>query len=195
MIDINNPPDNIKLDIIGKNHKIEIHEFTGEGTLSIKLRGDGCHIVFDKNNMIEKGTLCIIGNNYPNKTCEGSCYIGTGNKFRGNLNLFIPLQKDKSIHIGNDNLFAGGSEIVGCMEHVVFDKESGEILNKETGVEIGNHNWISRNVLFMNKSGICNDSVVGIRSIVTKKITESNVVIAGCPAKVRKSGIDWKEEQ
>ena len=44
----------------------------------------------------------------------------------------------------------------------------------------------------MNKSGIQDNSVVGIRSLVTKRFTESNILIAGQPAIKRKQNIDWR---
>lgn len=184
-------PDNIILDIQGKGHVIELHSFKGNGKLHIKLRGNNNKIYFGKNNIIESN-LKIIGNNYNIKDCEGNCIIGDNNKFHGNMVIYIPLYPDKQVQIGNSNLFAANCEIIGCIEHEVFDINTQEVLNMERDVTIGNRNWIGRDVLFMNKSGIASDSVVGIKSIVTKKFEQSGILIAGNPAKVRKHAIGWR---
>lgn len=184
-------PDNIVLDLQGEGHIIDLHTFKGGGKLHIRLRGNNNKVYFGKNNIILLN-LVITSNNYNIKDCEGSCIIGDNNRFRGNMNIYIPLYPDKKVQIGNNNLFAANCEIIGCIEHEVFDINTQEVLNMEQDVIIGNHNWIGRDVLFMNKCGIVNNSVVGIKSIVTKKFKESNILIAGSPAKVKKQGIDWR---
>ena len=184
-------PDNIVLDIQGDNHVIDLNEFIGKGKLHIRLRGNNNKIYFGKNNVIERN-LTIAGNNYNIKECEGSCIIGDNNRFRGNFIIYVPLYIDKKVQIGNNNLFAANCEIIGCIEHEVIDLETEQVLNNEQDVIIGNKNWIGRDVLFMNKSGIQDNSVVGIRSLVTKRFTESNILIAGQPAIKRKQNIDWR---
>lgn len=187
-------PKNIILDIQGKDHKIVLNDFIGEGKLFIKLRGTGCFVSFGKGNIIEKGTLTIAGNNYPNKICEGSCIIKDNNKFRGNLAIYLPLNKDKTVSIGCNNLFAANTEIIGCTEHEVLDLNTKEVLNTEQNVIIGDHNWIGRDVLFMCKAGIQNNSVVGIRSLITKSFNESNILLAGVPAVIKRRNVTWREE-
>jgi len=184
-------PENIILDIVGE-HIIKIYSFKGNGKLKIKLRGNNSYVCFGKNNIIEKGTVSINGNNYINKKCQGSCVIGDGNKFRGNLAIYLPLTKGKEVKIGDNNLFATNSEIIGCTEHLVFD-ENNNLLNTENNVIIGNRNWIGRDVMFLTKSGIGNDSVIGIRSVLTKSFSESNVLIAGNPARLKRLNIHWQE--
>lgn len=188
-INLDKLPENITLDVQGDS-TIILHSFEGKGNLHIKTRGDNT-IYFGKDNIIEKGIVKIVANNFPRKRSEGTCKIGDRNKFRGNLVMYLPTEKDKRIEIGNDNLFAVNSEIIACTEHSVFI--NGELSNKEDNVIIGNHNWIGRDVLFMTKAGIQDNCVVGIRSLVTKKFNKSNIIIAGNPAKIKKENIDWDE--
>ena len=185
-------PKNITLDIKGNNHTLILNSFIGNGILHIKLRGDNSSIIFGKNNIIERN-LSINGNNYLNKICKGKCVIGTGNKFRGNCALYLPLNPDKEINIGNNNLFAANTEIIGCTEHPVYDMETNDLLNTENNVIIGDNNWIGRDVLFLTKGGIKDNCVVGIRSVVTKQFELSNAIIAGNPAKIKRLNIYWKE--
>lgn len=191
-VETNKLPENIILDIEGDGHTLILNSFKGNGTLRIKLRGNNSFISFGKNNTIEKN-LSINGNNYVNKKCNGRCIIGNDNKFRGNCSFYLPLSSDKEINIGNNNLIAANIEIIGCTEHLVFDKDTNELLNTENNVIIGNNNWIGRDVLFLTKSGIKNNSIVGIRSVVTKQFTLSNALIAGNPARMKRLNVYWKE--
>ena len=45
--------------------------------------------------------------------------------------------------------------------------------------------------MLLKQAQIANNSIVGIRSIVTKKFEKTNVVLAGNPAKVVKTGVNW----
>ena len=48
-------------------------------------------------------------------------------------------------------------------------------------------------MLFRSKGvNIANNSVIGASAVVTKGFEESNVIIAGNPAKVIKRGINWR---
>lgn len=185
-------PSNVKLDIQGSGHVIILNTFYGNGELCIKLRGQNNKIEFGKHNIITR-TLSIIGYNYINNICNGSCIIGDNNTFNGNISIAIPTESQKYVKIGNDNLFATNVDILGCTEHLVYDLNTNELLNTEDNVVIGNSNWIGRNTTFLTKSSILDNSVVGLGSIVTKKFTKSNVMIAGNPARIRREHIYWKE--
>lgn len=42
-------------------------------------------------------------------------------------------------------------------------------------------------------ASINDNSIIGFKSLVTKKYTEKNVIIAGSPAKIIKTNINWEE--
>ena len=163
----------------------------GDGKVHLKIRGNNCTISMGKNNSIERGVLFLNAFNYNGRNCEGSCFIGDSNRFRGGIHICLPLLRDKKVQIGNKNLFAANSEIIGCTEHPVYNIDTGEMINEEQNVIIGDNNWIGRDALFLCKGGIESNSVVGIRSTVTKKFTESNVIIAGTPAVIKRRSIEW----
>ena len=127
----------------------------------------------------------------PGQNSSGKCIIDEGNLFNGNLSIFVPLSEDKSVTNGKHNLFASDIRIAAATEHLVYDINTKEKFNIEQGVEIGDKNWIGTEVLFLNKAACSNNSVIGARSVVTKKIDEPNVLIAGNPAKIRKRNISW----
>ena len=90
--------------------------------------------------------------------------------------------------------------------HSVFDAKTGEVLNKpvvaksfdeamkmdDPGViSIGDHVWIGERVSFTKGAQVPSNCVVGIGAVVTKKFVEENCIIAGVPATVKKTGINW----
>ena len=90
--------------------------------------------------------------------------------------------------------------------HSVFDVNTGKVLNKpvvaksfaeamkmdDSGViSIGDHVWIGERVSFTKGAQVPANCVVGIGAVVTKKFTEENCIIAGVPASIKKTGINW----
>lgn len=62
-------------------------------------------------------------------------------------------------------------------------------------VHISNHVWIGRDVTIGKGVAIAEDVVIGGKSYVTKSITDSNVIVAGVPAKIIKRNIKWQSER
>ena len=60
-------------------------------------------------------------------------------------------------------------------------------------VSIGNHVWIGAGSVVNKGAIIGNESVIGMCSLVTKRIPD-NCVAAGVPAKVIKTNINWSRE-
>lgn len=74
---------------------------------------------------------------------------------------------------------------------MLFDKDTGEYLDVSDGVFIGNHVWIGEKVYITKRAAIPDESVVAACSVVTKKFTEKNTVLAGNPAKIVKTNVQW----
>jgi acetyltransferase-like isoleucine patch superfamily enzyme len=64
--------------------------------------------------------------------------------------------------------------------------------DRDKVIEIGDHVWIGSNVRVLKGVKIGKNNVVAAGSVVTKSFTEENVLIAGNPAKIIRTGIDWK---
>ena len=75
------------------------------------------------------------------------------------------------------------------MQYILLTKN--KVLNIGKIIKIGNHVWIGRRVDLLKGTKINDNSIVGFGSVVTGNIDESNVVIAGFPAKVIKTGVNW----
>lgn len=98
-----------------------------------------------------------------------------------------------SIRIGKDCMFSHDLFFRHSDGHCVID-ENGQVLNKAKEMIIGNHVWIGAWTRLCKNVCIPDGCIVGMGSIVTKKFTEKNAVIAGNPAKVVKQNVHWIRE-
>ncbi|WP_159793764.1 LbetaH domain-containing protein [Puerhibacterium puerhi] len=123
-----------------------------------------------------------------------SVSVGDGCVFNGSTHIIGPLTPGLEVRVGKDCLFASGITIRGSSHHGLWDKESGALLNPEVGISIGDHVWIGQEVSVLNKAKIPDGSVVAAKSIVNKAFEETDVLLAGAPAAIRRRGIAWTSE-
>ena len=100
-------------------------------------------------------------------------------------------KKSKIINKGNQCLLSENIEFWYSDTHSVLDKDTNTVLNMASNINIGDNVWIARDVHFNKNTAIPNNSVVAHHSIITKKFTEPNVIVAGNPATIRKQNITW----
>ena len=90
-------------------------------------------------------------------------------------------------------MFSNNIHIRSSDSHPIVDNETGEIINKDKEVKIGNHVWLAANCKILKGCVIEDGAVVGAHSIVTKQVP-SNTIVAGNPARVVKNNITWKRQ-
>ena len=95
--------------------------------------------------------------------------------------------------MGNNILIGWNVNIRDSDGHNILNINNNEILNPNKSIEIGNHVWIGSYVDILKGASINDNSIIGFKSLVTKKYTEKNVIIAGSPAKIIKTNINWEE--
>ena len=120
--------------------------------------------------------------------------IGDGCVFNGATHIIGPLTAGVGVTIGRDCLFASGISVRGSSHHGLWDLESGALLNPEVGIDVGDHVWLGDQVVVLNKARVPAGSVVAARSIVNKPFSDAHSLLAGAPAAVRRSGVDWSHE-
>lgn len=126
----------------------------------------------------------IVYINKYNKISIGNNFSVLGAEFRMQEN-FV------SFKFGNDCMFSKDVMIMVSDGHTIYDTKTKKVLNKGMSVYLGNHVWLANNVTLLKDAYINDNSVVGTQTLVTKKISEKNVVIAGVPAKIVKRHINW----
>lgn len=103
--------------------------------------------------------------------------------------------ESKSIKVGDDCMFSYGIHIRTTDSHSIIDY-NGNRINLGADISIGNHVWIGAETMILKGSVIPDNCVVGAKSMVTSSlVSEDKSMIAGIPAKVLKTNINWKRER
>lgn len=114
--------------------------------------------------------------------------IGDNTTFCGTR---IYLQDDNSeVKIGKDCMFSWGIEVWCTDVHTILDMD-GNITNYGKSIEIQDHVWVGKDAKIGKNTKVSKDSIVGWNSVVTKEFDQTNAVIAGNPAIIVKTGINW----
>ncbi|AVI67195.1 hypothetical protein CKQ84_15615 [Shewanella sp. WE21] len=90
-----------------------------------------------------------------------------------------------NIHIGGACIISWGCYITDTNNHYI----NGEIVNK--AVYIDNDVWISEGCTIAPGAFIGKGSIIGSKSFVKGEFS-MNSLIVGCPAKMKKSNVNWK---
>lgn len=113
----------------------------------------------------------------------------------GEVDISLRDEQGHSVLIGENCLFGwGGVSFRTTDGHTIFNLSDGQPLNYGGDIILGNHIWVGRSVCFLKHASVASDSVIGAHSLVTKAFSESNVVIAGFPARVIRKNISWAEQ-
>lgn len=194
------------ININGSNNTVRLKTESTEAFYAI----DGLNItIFGNNNVVKldkliypKGTNGLpglslnIGLPADDTLIPGTprdannCYVEIGENTIICGACLLLVNNDTSIKIGKNCMISWGIDIWCTDAHTVTDLE-GNVLNFSKSIEIGDHVWIGRDVKIGKNTKISNDSIIGWGSIVTKKFEDTNVIIAGNPAKIVKRNINW----
>lgn len=98
------------------------------------------------------------------------------------------------IKVGEDCLFSQGVDLRTGDSHSLVDL-AGNRLNPSVDISLGRHVWVGLNALLLKGTAISDSSVVGAGSLVTNKFDQPHCCIAGNPAKIVRSGVDWRHER
>ena len=96
-----------------------------------------------------------------------------------------------NIRIGKDCQFGCNISIDTADGHTIYDNETRNVINTPKDINISNHVWLCENVSVLKGSFIANDVIVAKNALVSGKMLEPNAVIAGLPAKIVKSNVNW----
>ena len=166
---------------------------TGSGN-KIILKGKGvvqrCHFHIQGNN-----NTIIVGDNTNLTEAElwlqydgNTIVIGDDTDICGKTHLACI--EGTTISIGNECLFS--SEIVFRTgdSHSIVNME-GKRINRSKDITIGDHVWVAHRVLVNKGVSVARDTMIGTGAVVTRSCEQSNVILAGNPAKVIKENVNW----
>ena len=172
-----------------------------------------CRMEVDKSALIKVDNRLIIGSKENSKSkmetrvslkknsefkVKGHFSIGAWTDIRvfengkleigsGYINGYTQVVCAKSIKIGN--------ECVIARDVIIRDTDAHEIIGKKhekiKPVVIGNHVWIGAKAMIMKGVTIGDGAIVAAGAIVTKDVP-ANTIVAGVPAKVINTDVEWK---
>lgn len=169
----------LHLEFNGNNNTVCIEYPSQIHHSKISFNGDNNQVNFGKN---AKGVFHFQLNHNNNHICLGN-RVEAGH-------FSATLHGDKLI-IGNNCMFSSDIK-VWTDGHAVIDAKTKKLLNPAGHtIQIGDHVWISQDVVLLKRTNIPSNCIVAHSSVVTKAFHEENCVYAGNPAKVVKTGINW----
>jgi acetyltransferase-like isoleucine patch superfamily enzyme len=174
---------NNKISVKGNNNKIVIDKRASLKNVTINISGSNSLIEIGEDvSFYEKGNLLIEGND---------AYIKIGKKTTfGEVKLFVG-EGFSGITIGENCMISRDVAMNTSDFHSIIDIEKGKRINPPKSIKVGNHVWVGNGAYVAKGAEIGNDCVIASRAYVGGKQFESNVIIAGIPAKEIKRGISW----
>lgn len=166
--------------IRGESNTVSIKDgFVANCQLTIS--GKFNSITFDSNERIRNLDIQIRGEHNLIK-------IGKGTSIGGAR--MINIGKNNNIIIGEQCMLSDCIEIWSSDSHPIYDLESGQIINEEKPIKIGNKVWIGSHVKILKGTEIGDNSVIAMGTIVTKNVP-ANVIYGGNPGRIIKHNITW----
>jgi len=169
---------------------------TGMISIGIFERSDGimgpkhCYFGTDQSSkIIFEGDFAMVYGGCLKASGSGVLKIGDKVTFNTHSKVLC----SHKICIGNNVRFGWDTTLKDGDGHPIKNEE-GEIINSPKSIIVGNNVWVGAEVTLLKGARIPNGSIVGYRSLVTKRFDEDNVIIAGSPAKIMKQNITWSDK-
>jgi len=162
----------------------------GEGAIFVKSKvvlGDGGTVLIGRTNKrgLRNMTIDISGaGRNKSVTIGDECSCES-------MKIIIGREADGSVTIGRDCMISSNVTIRATDGHAIFDRDTRQILNRTRPISVGDHVWVGAEVTFMKGAKVSDNSVIGRSSLITRQFDESNVVLAGSPAKIVRTNIMW----
>lgn len=170
-----------QINFLGSNNRVIVHPSVEIRGLVVHLLGSNISLVIHEGSRVGNGYIWLSGD-------SARVSIGPGSYLIDNrINL---TDSHSRIDIGPGCMLGTGAEIRLGNGHVLYDANTGKILNQAHHVVLGSRVWLAQDSLILKDVEIGHDSVIGARSVVTRDIPPRSVA-AGIPAKVIRSRVAW----
>lgn len=200
---------NTRINISGSHNFIKIDDKTKLTDSQIEIDGNSNKINI-ANNLIFESTLismCGYKNLFVIKPTKhkirdaklyindsGRLYIDKNSQLK-NRGLYIVVsnsyKKRNKLVIGK-NVFIAKDAIIRTSDgHTLVDPVTGLATNEPQDIIIGNNVWIASRCIILKGSYIPDNSMVAAGSLVNKKFKDTNIMLAGTPARIIRQNIIW----
>ena len=118
---------------------------------------------------------------------NGSLHLGKNFNVTGDALIIC----SKKISFGDDVMIAWRSIIMDTDQHQIYNKEK-ECINEDKEISVGDNVWIGASSMILKGAEINNGCIIGANTTITKSFNNEDSIIAGNPAKVLKTEIQWQ---
>jgi len=177
-----------------KNTKITINGSNNRIIFGMGARLQNCSVIIaGDNNTVNIGDKCDL--HFCSFAAEdNNNIIDFARKITVHGNTQIDCIEGCKVTVGEDCMFSSDIQIRTGDSHSIVDR-MGVRINNSKDVVIGKHVWIGTKCIINKGSVLSDNSIVGSGAIVTKAFLESNIIVAGNPAKTIKCDINWLRER
>ena len=119
----------------------------------------------------------------------GDAILEIGDGFYANKNCILSI--DKKTRIGDSVLFGWDVHIRTSDGHKILYHDNENVYDGQVIIE--NHVWICSETVILKGVHLKNDTIVGWGSLVIKSFDDSNILVAGHPAKLIKNNVSWEK--
>lgn len=110
-------------------------------------------------------------------------------------NIWMHDETNQKIVIGDDCMFSYDITIWPSDGHAIIDLKNKNVINNiQNNLLIGNHVWLGKGSTILKNVRLANNTIVAAESVINKRYTKENTILAGIPAKVVKEDITWVRE-
>lgn len=175
----------VTFDIVGNDNEIIIGVGARFSNVRIYIRGSNHKLLIGDNCIVRSGSFWFEDSN---------CTITVGDHCTIEEAGIAVTEPHSRIELGKDCMLSGGISIRNGDSHSIIDLNTNKRINYAQDIDIGDHVWIGSQVQILKGVKIGPNSIIGLRSIVTKDIP-SNCIAVGVPAKVVKERVTWDRER
>jgi len=170
-----------RIEIRGNHNVIRFHPTCKLVNVSVRLLGDNLRVELGEGVKISRsGEFLLMGED---------AEIRLGHHTTVESARFIA-HSGTVLEVGSDCMFAYDVEVRTSDEHSILDAQSGERINPDKSVRIGEHVWFGARSAVLKGVSIGDNSVIATGSIVSRDLG-AGVVAGGIPAREIKHGVTW----
>jgi acetyltransferase-like isoleucine patch superfamily enzyme len=170
--------------IAGARCAVELGNGSVLQNVQLFIDGSDCRISVGPGCRLRDTTLRIAGDD---------CEIAVGDSTTIEGGKLLAHESGTSIELGRDCMLSRQIFIRTSDSHPIFDVATGERINPARSVLLGDHVWLGAGAQVGKGVTIGSGAIVGQFAVVTRDI-EENVIAAGNPARVVRSGVTWGRE-
>ncbi|TQV77233.1 hypothetical protein FLL45_04615 [Aliikangiella marina] len=177
----------VVFNIQGNHNTIIIHEGVKFNQVSFNIFGDFNQVIVSQN--------CQFNGPSEIWMQDDNCFISIGEHSTFEGVLLSATESGSKLMIGNDCMFSYDVDVRTGDSHAIISRDSGRRINYAKDITFGEHVWVASHCVFLKGSVIPSGSVVANSSLVNKAFDQENVILAGRPAEIVKSNIEWHRER